>query len=393
MTDQTSPPPDNPNIMPGVRDYEVHLPFKRPAGALGEDARVVPVRLPAANEEDARFAAKVIAFRIESASREGWQVDDETAITITDVDDTQSPADVAAERDHWKRIVAGLAAKLPMALTLTGQEYHDADPAGLHAVPLGADGMMFATADVLAALKEAGDIANEPLLLAAHEQLVPRAGMNLPQIEALIDGQWQYVISMSGDGAQPGHVAVAARRPGVDHQWYQVPDDVPLPVRNVQPARHGGYEDPDVRRARARNLRQIKDAAPEMSLEMLVHGAWLRMGRAELAPSEDGGEVHVHYWMGDCPDMKKWVAFHPAELVTIRPYTVEAYGSDLNAEWWTRQVLMSDGWWTIDTTERAGVAASAVKVRLSKGAETRTTSIADDDAVLLRQSPAAGAWW
>jgi len=390
MTDPTSPQPDNPFIMPGVRDYQAHLTFKRPSRDGAEDTRVVTVRVPAATADDASLTFKTIAFRIETANhgQAGWRFDTTAGMQITDVDHTQSPAEVAAERDHWKRVLAALATKLPMTLQLTAGEYDAADPAGLHAVPLGENGMMFMTAAVMQAMTDAADITNEPLLLPAHEQLIPRPGLNLPEIEALIDGQWQHLVNMTGDGARPGHVAVAARRPGVDHQWYQVPDNVPVLVRNVQPARHGGYEDPDVRRVRARNLGVL----PDVALEMLVHGEWLRMGRVDLEPSEDGGEVRVHYWIGDGPDTKKWVTFHPVELVTVRPYTIEAYGSDVAAtEWLNKQMLLPDGWWTIDTTGQDD-ATGGVKVRLSRGSGSRTVSVPADDPVLLRPPVPAFRW-
>lgn len=390
MTDQTIPT-ENPHIMPGVRDYQVDLPFERITMVDAREVRVVTVRLPAATAADAAALARGIGLHIQAAnaSSAGWKFDDQADLPVTDVDDTQAPSEVAAERDHWRRVVAALAAKFPMTLQLTADEYYAAAPDGLEAVPVG-DGMLFAEASVMDALRESAQVANEPLLLPATEQLVLRPSMNLPDLDVLVDGRWRRLVEVTAEGAEAGHIVVVAYVPGRAPTRHQVPDDAALPVRNQQPMPHGGHEDPDVRRTRARRLRELTKAGAEV--EMLAHGEWWRMVRAEMAPIAEGGEVHAYYRQDDAGG-DNWVAFHPVELVMVRPATIEAYGSDLaDPESLGKQLLTDTGWWTIDTAQDAGFASRSVNVRLSKGAETRSVAFPGDDPVLLRPRPPEGAW-
>lgn len=153
MTTPTpAPTPDGPApppTLPGVREYEVSIPLYAYTDDGGVQFGRLPVRIPARSAEDAIYLGTRIAIRLnEPAEHPNWNV--ATApVTAVDVDDTPSPAELTAQVDYLRRVLAVAVAKYPMLITMTGAEYDAADPAGFHAVPLGDDNVTFASPAVL----------------------------------------------------------------------------------------------------------------------------------------------------------------------------------------------------------------------------------------------------
>ncbi len=143
MTDPTNPDRSAPELG-GITEYDVTIPFFRSVpGGDPEDMHIV-VRIPAADPEAAfqlgmRIAEHVGKNHTDPDGRLWSEVLPD--ITVADAE-TPSPAELAAELGHWRRVVAALAAKAPGLLMLTPQEYGTASPDAIVVTRVG-DAMVF----------------------------------------------------------------------------------------------------------------------------------------------------------------------------------------------------------------------------------------------------------
>lgn len=179
----TDPTPEQPDI----RDYEARIPIRQPIGRIEQLGDIV-ARFPAPSPIAARRFARYLATEL------GVRTDLD-GVVVTDVDDTRSAAELAAGLDFHRRVLAALAAKFPMMLQLTDDEFTAADPDRLLTLPVADRTKVF--------------------LVLPAEQSSPEP-----------DGGEPLLMPLNGDEALP--------------------------------AEHGGYTDPDVRYARIRFLTQAK---------------------------------------------------------------------------------------------------------------------------------------
>lgn len=192
-----------PAAMTGIREHELHLPFRRAAADGTEERGELRVRLPACNIAGATMLGIAIAEHVavtnSPESRAARWLPDIEGITAVDVDDTPSAPELAAELDHWRRLFTAAVAKMP-GVQITAEEYQAADPTQLALVPAGDNTMMF-------------------IHVAAQQQ-----AMTAPSLGLL-------------------HPAAG---------------DVVLPDP------HGGYPDPDVRQVKTQNLPMFPDQAVDI---------------------------------------------------------------------------------------------------------------------------------
>jgi hypothetical protein len=212
--------PNQPDIMPGVRDYQVYLPFTRRAGE-GDETVTMTVRLPAANPVAAVQLGATIAVSVGNANAavvtdraEEWRpvVD---GITVKDVDDVPDLPEVLAELDHWRRVVTVLATTFPGMAQVSVEDYQAADFSRLTLVPINERTMMFADAGQLASASHVPVSNLEPV--AADVQLPePYGAYQDPDVkqvkvhnvtlfppksyEVLHDGQWLPVVGTNITG-------------------------------------------------------------------------------------------------------------------------------------------------------------------------------------------------
>lgn len=327
MTDPTA----DRTVLPFLRDYQIRIPVTGLADRPGGD---LIARVPAFDPIEAELIGEHIADRAAralgaSVSPSAYSIDND-AITVQDVDDTPSPADVAAELEHFRRVVSALAKKFPLLLQLTAEEYAAADPYGVHAEMVGDGVMAFVSTELLAA---AGDAA-------VAEAEATDAGMQAPGIEPVL-----------------------------------------IPPRDVTlPAEHGGHPDPDVRLAAVHTLAR----ANRGEVEVIIDGTWYRLDQAVI----DHEQGTVTFTSSHGEDTLDAVLLVPA-----RPATIEGYGSDLTAAVSLRQqVLTGTGWMTVETAEYMGPTSDTYNVCLSADDEVaRRTSYGHGDAILMR-APRVG-WW
>lgn len=232
MTDPTTGPPP----LPGIHDYEAVVPLiYRGSDDYGRQGEL-RARIPAGNDRAALALAQAIGREVEIAVDgdddwpSGWTVD-HANITVTDVDDTKSPAEVAAEGAHWKRVVAALAAKYPAMLMLTDREYTEADPDDLRAHPVG-DLMVFVTP-------------------TAYENRRPQPA---PQLVA--------------PGAEPELMPLGVTQP---------------------PAGHGGHIDPDSRCTRPHHLARYLPG----TVEVFLAGGWARLDMATINHTDGTTDLDI----------------------------------------------------------------------------------------------------
>lgn len=327
MTDPT----EDRTVLPFLRDYQIRIPVTglgdRPGGDL-------VARVPAFDPIEAELIGEHIADRAAralgaSVSPSAYSIDND-AITVQDVDGTQSPADVAAELEHFRRVVSALAKKFPLLLQLTADEYAAADPYGVHAEFVGDGVMAFVSTELLTA---AGDAATA-------EAAAAEGGMQTPGVLP--------VLVPAGD--------------------------------LVLPREHGGHADPDIRLAAPHTLAR----ANRGEVDVLIGDAWHRLDQATI--DHEQGTVTFVTARGE-------TTVPASDLVPARPATVDGYGSDLTAAVTTRhEVLTGTGWMTVETAEYMGPTSDTYNVCLSAGDEVaRRTSYGHGDEILLR-APRVG-WW
>ncbi len=163
MPDQTTDPGQA--TLPGIRDYQATIPVSRGTGA-GDTVRAeLRFRMPATTPNDAKLVGQYVARLLDRRSNPGdggdaWHTD-QTAITVIDVDDTPPIEQIAEELTHVKRVLAALAAKFPMMLQVTPDEYAAADPDAVVAIPFGE------TRVFMVPPLGTPDLGEEPLLLPA----------------------------------------------------------------------------------------------------------------------------------------------------------------------------------------------------------------------------------
>lgn len=315
----------------GIREYEVWLAFARTLPERTEHTHTT-VRIPAADQDAARKLGLAIADHItDSQLPDGgpaWSLV-VSSVAVTDVDDTMSPSQLAADAGHWRRVVAALARKMPGLVMLSAAEYEAADPDSLVPAGLG-DGMM--------------------VYLSPAE---PRP------VEQMLEPP-----------------AAPAEAPGFEPVMGPVPDDTQLPPV------YGNHADPDVRMIAGHSLARA-DAG---DLEIVVSNTWLPL---ELATIDHvTGEVHLvvaHQPVVAFPGHEMMVA-RPS---TIEGETADLFAAAVQE----RQVLTATGWMTVETAEDMGPTADATKVMLvdPAGTEGRQTSFAHGAELLLRNKPPA--WW
>jgi hypothetical protein len=232
---------DNPTVagnpavagaMPGVRDYQVTLPFERTVNGTTVGVHML-VRIPASGAGYAQDLAAVIGGHIaavnDPADSMPWQFVP-GLMTATDVDGTPSAADLAAELGYWRRVMNALAKKMPFGLELTAEEYTAGDPTDLAAIPDG--------------------------------------------------GTIRFVAPAAYTRFAEAMTPTTMETPGVEPQL--------LPADPAElPTNHGGHPDPDVRRAVAHTLARAK---PE-EVELLADGRWMRLSSATI--NQPDGTVHL----------------------------------------------------------------------------------------------------
>lgn len=217
MTDPT----EDRAALPFLRDYQIRIPVTGLADRPGGD---LIARVPAFDPIEAELIGEHIADRAAralgaSVSPSAYSIDND-AITVQDVDDQPSPAEVAAELEHYQRVLAALAKKFPLLLQLTADEYNDADPASVQAVPVGDSVMAFVS----------GDLPFPTEAVAG--------GMQTPGVEPVL--------------VPPGDLAL--------------------------PADPGGHPDPDVRLAAPHTLARANHG----EVEIIIGGTWYRLDQAVI---------------------------------------------------------------------------------------------------------------
>jgi hypothetical protein len=212
--------------MPGIRDYLITLPFHRTAADGAEQTAEVRMRIPASSSDHAFTLGTAVGWNIDTDNTPDgdrpWHFD-MPGVAVEDVDDTPSMQDLAAELEHHKRILAGLATKMPLVLQLSADEYNAADPDSVQAIPVADDVMAFVS-------------TSQPF-----------------PVDAVTGG-------MQTPGSNPELHPLEGR---------------PLPED------HGGYPDPDVRLALARTLARALVGQVEILVPDEQHNdVWNRLGGA-----------------------------------------------------------------------------------------------------------------
>lgn len=196
--------PDHPDDrMPGVRDYELTLPFTRRIDGIDE-ITTIKARIPAKDAGTAMFLGDAIALSIDFTGTDAWQLVP-GKIGVVDVDDTRSPAELAAEVEHLRRIVTVLAGKMPGLATVGADEYQAADWSTVVVVPINDTTMLFTTDAALTAAsagpasvtEPAPDGVELPAPYGGHRdpdvRAVPVKALPMcrpKEIEVLHEGQW-----------------------------------------------------------------------------------------------------------------------------------------------------------------------------------------------------------
>lgn len=205
--------PQQPDSMPGVRDYQVTLPFHRRTADNDETVNMT-VRIPAANAVAAAQLGGHIAIAVGNANAAVEDTGNEwrpviAGITTVDVDDTPALPEILAELDHWRRVVTVLATTFPGMAQVSVDDYQSADFSRLTLVPVNERTMMFADSGQLAGASHVSVSHLEPV--AEDVQLpAPYGGHPDPDVkqvkvhnvmlfppksyEALHDGQWLPVV-------------------------------------------------------------------------------------------------------------------------------------------------------------------------------------------------------
>jgi hypothetical protein len=255
----TDPTPDNTTIddtrMPGVSDFDVTIPFSRPAGADIETT-AMRVRVPAANNAGACVLGELIAEHVGSANRPptgaGWApLFDQ--IRAVDVDNTPSLPDLLEQVKHWQKIITVVAGKYPTMVQVTADEYATADPSTLVPVKAADDTIMYATMQTWAPVEQGATLGT--FLLPAPDDAELPAGhpdpdvrgmkvQNLPvlppeRVELLTDGQWMTIVGVN-IGADLGVTVTAEPHTAEGYQKPRFTDlDQVVTIRPVTVPGHG----------------------------------------------------------------------------------------------------------------------------------------------------------
>lgn len=252
-----------PDKIDELHDWDVRIPLHTGRNDRG-DFDVV-VRVPAATRADAIELAEPIALHIAQSTKTAVNLAD---LDPVDVDGEPSVAELAytlAQREqelaYQKKVLAGLAGKYPMLITLTKEEYDAADPDGVTAM-IGPDGesMVFMVAATAAAVTAPDPDQGEPILVPGHDHarrsdLGEHRGRGR---QIFLNKAWQPLDDLDGG-------------------FYDLDPDKTFAVRDAQPELEGGGEDPDVRRVRARNVGVFGEA-----IDVLVAGRWRRLTRQRM---------------------------------------------------------------------------------------------------------------
>lgn len=328
-------PDQTPDVMPGVRDFKISMPFTRRAGEGTETVTMI-VRLPAANEAAALQLGCFVAINVSNANAavtddlaDVWKTD-LTGIVITDVDGTPSIDEVAAERDHWRRIVTVLAGKMPGLTQVTADEYNAADISDLMLVPVDGQTMLFATEQSLTAA------AGSPATLT------------------------------------------------------------PAPAGLALPDPYGGHPDPDVRQVKARTLPMFPPKAVELlhdgRWELVTDVTVTPELGIEVTFRDRTGKVVFS-------DLNADVVVRPAAVEAAAADLPAAgdHGRQVLTEygWWTVAVakrLTERGWYEATIVENpARRDAQGACLHTPGDNETTVCYSSPDEQVLLRDVP--GSWW
>lgn len=337
MSDPTNAP--NTYELDGIHEYDVTIPYSRTVNGARQDMHIV-VRIPAATENDALFLATNISGHVrDHHTHDGARWREAVAdIHATCVDDMPSPAELAAELAHWKRVVAGLAGKLPGLLQLTAAEYEAADPDTIVASRSG-ESMVFLTAAAFA--PPPADLFGQPEPAPAP---AGPSGMETPGFDPKIE---------------------------------------PVTAADVagMPANPGGHPDPDVRRVAASTLARANPG----QVEILSGGEWRRLDSAIIDQVEGTVQILAAGLAVDPVDSDRWILSRPA--------TVEGYASDLpTAAIVGQELLTAQGWMTVEHAETLGpLSGNAYKASLIGENGAYQTSFNAADALLLRNT--RPGWW
>lgn len=317
----------------GLHDWRVRIPL-----VTGDPDRPdfdMLVRVPAVTRSAAAELAAPIALHIAETTN--------TTVTLADLDPVDVdhlPSDdellhrlVEREQEvtHWRKVVAGLAAKFPLILHLTKDEYDKAVGDDIAAMPApGGDGFVFMVPSTFGAMMDARAQQHEPVLLPAYdlargEELEKHVGRQI-----LLNGIWQPIDTVTPDfgGDFPG-VRIGNDVPAGGGIAQLVPE---YSVRDTQPELDGGEEDPDVRRLRAVNA----GIFGENNIMVLDGGRWRPLARAEIRTN---GTVVMFL------DAKKPVIVDRLDLVTVRPTSWVADGAQLITDNAVGRQALVDGQW------------------------------------------------
>jgi hypothetical protein len=397
----------NPYVLDGVHDYEATIPFfwdgdpaRRPR-KVGE----IRVRVPATDEKTALFLADMIGTHLDKKSTGAGGAPLRTLdrygaspITVKNVDDSPSPADLAAELDYYKRIMAALAGKYPMLLSVSAEEFAAADPTQLRLARAG-DTATFVHEQMyqqMAALAGLQNDRTEPVLMPAivHPTMSDLAkNPDLARLQVW-NGAWLTILGVV-DGDDPDTTTLAVKNPDGTTGNLTYPSSYDVAVRELQPRPWGRYDDLDVRRIRVRNL----PAFNADTVEIAVDGYWVRVAGVNV--DADGNVTVTSANDPTRPDHLRLKQFsYPktsdGQVVLVRPATIEGYGDDLPAAPLRgRQVLFEDGWWNIDSARSTGFTNTNIEATVSRDepdAPTRVRKLifGREEKVLLRNQPPAG---
>lgn len=347
---------DQPIELPDVRDYRIQIPIANQDGPLGD----LYARVPAPSPEAARFVGEMIAVALRRkgafAERAGspppapYTVDTGT-ITTEDVDDQPSPdtmarvyGDAVTEAAHFRRVLAGLAAKLPGLLQLTEDEYKAADPDGLTSMRMpGADAMMFVVPSTFGepADQQVNVPGPAPTTPAEHPDLLP--GHDVVPARTLVGDDLNMQIAMSGSWyavTSASHGPGLVEFDGITGMTYTFAPDTDLAVRERQPVLAGEAEDPDVRR-----ILPVKLPKYAGRVDVLHQCRWRKLEAAAVSPSG----VVVTMCLAQVGE--NWLLADDPSLMTVRPTSWVVPAGDLvKDEYVGKQVLLPGGWYTLSGT-------------------------------------------
>jgi hypothetical protein len=355
--------------LPGIVTYQATIPVHRIAYDGGTEHGEVRVQLPAGSEEKAAQLARHIGEHLDTANGDGdgsgdpWNVNVQN-IVVTETDDL-STDELVAQIQHWKRIVTALAVKFPMLAQVTTDDYEAADPAGLIIQKVDEQTMLFAVPvafeHILRRLAEQkippadGQMVvdgplpepEEPLLLPLTDLVDgPTAAAYVNAVQVRHQDDWYDLVGVDSKPDTGGTTLIGQRNGYTGHRIH-VPAGTPVQTRPPIPATHGGIDDPDMRRVRARNLARFRF----QDIEILVSGWWLLVTGTD--PHDDGTVTvtasFANTTLPDQPD-KTIKCVGDVRLVAKPPARPSTIG-DLAGG---RQVLRADGWWDITAVRNGG---------------------------------------